>query len=247
MSNTIADMKKEEYLPSILLYGVAGCGKTCFATTAEKALILDFDDGVSSVLTLNDKHKELRQKTDLVSLREPDPNVPTSWVALEKKLNTLLVMSCKGTLPYKWVILDSLSGACIALKYHVMHCAGNTFDNPKIQHWGTMVLLLEKTMTLLRSLKCGLIVTAHESMQEINQSNVLRPLSITRNHGSDKLMWLFKETWHMESRKGAGGVRKYQISTRGTSTIPAVTRTSLPNTVDVTDKTIQDVIKLMKG
>jgi len=239
------DLLKKRNFPSILIYGSAGVGKTQLVSQAKDAYMFDFDDGLRTITTLNDKFFERRNEIEFDTYTEDDPFKPKGWLAAEKKIIELSSSSAKGTLSYKTIIIDSLSGLCNSIQLHVMASTGDPFRKPQIQHWGSMVNIMEKTLTILRSLKCLLLVTAHETNLEVDGNTLIRPLSITQKHSINKLMWLFDECWNMKTRPAGANKSKYIISTRSTSSIAARTRSNLPYEVDITDIGLEGLLKMI--
>jgi hypothetical protein len=196
--------------------------------------MFDFDNGLETAVSLVDKYKALRYELTYDTYDDKDPFVPRAWLDAEKKLEQFQKQSARNALPFDTLIIDSLTGLAKCIQHHTMYVAMNDpFAKPQIQHYGTMVSAMEKVLTILRSTKCLLLVTAHEVNVEVDKSNKVRPLSITKAHGVDKLAWLFDEVLHMGLEAAGMGKYRYMASALSTSSILARTRSSLTEKVNV--------------
>ena len=228
--------------PSILLYGPAGSGKTALASQASNSYMFDFDSGMRTAATLDDKFTHLRHECEFDTYVDMKPESPTQWMAAVKKMQELSKLSSVGQLPYDCIIVDSLTGMIKALRLQSMYLAGDSFKKPQIQHWGDMVNETEKMLTIMRSLKCLLIVTAHEMSIEVDKTNLIRPLSVTGKHSLNKLAWLFDEVLHTRLKPAGGGKHKYTISGSSTSSIMARTRSGMTEEIDATSLGLADIL-----
>jgi len=237
------DLLEKRNYPSILIYGIAGSRKTTLVSQAKNAYMFDFDDGMLVAAKLKDSFSYLRQNIEFDTYTEEKPSAPKMWIAAENKILQLSNDSAAGKLKHSCVIIDSLSGMAQSITLHVMSTTGDSFKKPQIQQWGTMVNIMEKALTILRSLKCLLIVTAHETNLEVDGMNLIRPLSITQKHSINKLQWLFDEVWHTRIAPAGAGKQKFLIRGTGTSSISARTRMGLVDEVDFTNLSLEDLLK----
>lgn len=221
------DLLKKGGLMSILAYGPAGTGKTALFSQAKDCYMLDFDGGMRTAATLNDKFKELRLKVEFDTFVDFAPRTPRAWKLAKDKLFSMSKESSMGKLKYKSIVVDSLTGMARAIHLSTMGNSGNPFAVPKIQHWGTMVNEMEIFLTIARTLKCLLLVTAHEMPLDVDGQDLIRPMSVTKKHSLNKLAWLFNEVWHSSVRQMGAGRQNYIISGRSTSCIMARTRSGL--------------------
>ena len=231
--------------PSLLFYGAAGCGKTGLIAQAKNCYIFDFDDGMRTAAILDDKFTPLRHQCEFDIYKEENPLKPQRWLAAETKINSLAQQSADGKLEYDCIGIDSFSGLCQSVRYHVMNAAGDPFKKPQIQHWGTMINIVEKVLTILRSLKCMLIVNAHEMAIEVSGTHLIRPMSMTEKHGMNKMMWLFDEVWHMKVRPAGPNKHKYMISTHSTDAIAARTRSNMQSEIDFTEIGLAGLLEMI--
>ena len=235
--------------PSVLIYGPAGTGKTALVSQANNSYMFDFDDGMRTAALLEDKFTSLRQDCEFDTYKDSEPSKPTRWSAFTKKLFEFSKMSAKGKITHDGkdidtIIVDSLSGMAKSMQLHIMYVATtDAFRKPQIQHWGDMVSEIEKCLTILRSLKCLLIVTAHEMDFEVDGINLIRPLSITEKHGKNKLAWLFDEVLHTSLRPAGMNKHKYMLSGHSTTSILARTRSKMTEEIDVSEIGLAGVLE----
>jgi len=220
-------MKAQEILkskkpPSILLYGPPGTQKTALVSQASGGYLLDFDDGMKTAATLKDKFFDLRNAIEFDTYNDVTPQKPRAWMDARKKIEMLVNESAAGRLKYDTIVVDSLTGMAKAIQLHVMASAGSVYRRPEIQHWGMMVHEVETALTMLRSIRTLRLVTAHELISEKNENDIFSPMSITKRHSINKLMWLFDEVWHTLIIRGK--TPNFIVSGRSSSSIQCRTR-----------------------
>ena len=237
------DLLKKQNYPAVMFYGPAGTGKTALCSQAKNSYMFDFDNGMRTAALMDDKFSVLRQNTEFDIYYDDLPSSPKCWLAAEKKINELSQQSAQGKLKEDCIIIDSLTGMAKAIQLQVMAMAGNPFGRPQIQHYGTMVGEMEKALTILRSLKCLLLVTAHEMAFEADGVNLIRPLSITSAHSKNKIMWLFDEVLHTKLMPAPLKTHKYIISGYSTASIAARTRSTMKKDMDVSELGLAGVLK----
>jgi archaellum biogenesis ATPase FlaH len=224
------DLDTLNYPPSVLLYGTAGSGKTALVSQARNGFLFDFDNGMRTAVTLKDKFSELRQSIEFETFVDKDMKTMREYLRFK---NMLLSMQ-NGT-KYDAIVLDSLTGLCRSIRYYIMSCAGNTFGSPQIQHYGQMVNELETVLTILRSMNKLLLVTAHEDLVDVDNTTIIRIMSVTRKHGSNKLAWLFDEVLYTKARmKGANNI-DYIVTGKTSSSTTTRTRSGILFDVVIND------------
>lgn len=236
------DLKGKNTPPSIILYGPAGCGKTALASQAKNAYLFDFDNGMRTALNLQDVFTPLRQDTEFDTYLDTSTKTATAYMNFKSKLQD--IQNGKGV-NYSAYIIDSLTGLCRAIKNHVMCLSGGMFIVPQIQHWGSMVNELESVLTIIRSLNRLMIVTAHENIIEHDNSTLVRIMSMTQNHGTNKLSWLFDEVLYCKSRAKGQGKMDYIVSGKTSSSITTRTRSSINDDIVVNEIGLDGLLQKM--
>ena len=228
------DISKRKHL-SILIYGPAGSGKTALVTQASGGYLFDFDDGMRTAKTLADKFSSKRAELEFDTYLDARPTNPVAWMTATKKIIQLSDASAAGKLLHDAVIIDSLTGMARAISLQIMAQAGMPLGKMQIQHWGMAVNEMENALTRLRALDCLLLVTAHETSYEVDDSDFIRPMSITKKHSLNKLAWLFDEVYHAKVRRASADKINYILSGRATSSIMARSRSGMSTDFNHTD------------
>lgn len=223
------DLIKLNRPPTILLYGPAGSGKTALVAQAAKSYMFDFDGGMRTALTLKDKFSPLRQSIDFDTYIDADPLRPSAFVTAKRKLMEIANLVNSGKWSYDGVIIDSLTGLCRSAQLSVlsMGANGNALGIPQIQHYGMMVNEVESVLTILRSMKCLVVVTAHEMLVETDDNTSIQIMSATRSHGMNRIPWLFDEVWHSYTRALGQGKFGYYITGQGGRAVVTRTRSGI--------------------
>ena len=225
------DLDDKNSPPCILIFGPAGTFKTGLVAQASGAYLFDFDGGMDTAKTMQDKFTPLRHQIEFDTYIDEVPSRPTAWTKAQDKMRQFVNDSARGKFPYDGIVIDSLTGVTKAVQLHTMSCvAGDSFAKPEIQHWYAMVLAIEKILTQLRGIKTMVIVTAHELLVEKDKKNTFLPMSITTKHSINKLQWLFGEIWHSSITLGAGGTTKWTLSSKPNPMIRCKTRRGFPHT-----------------
>lgn len=226
-----ADVLKKNIPPNILLYGLAGAGKTALATQLSHGYVFDFDDGMRTAATLKDKFFDVRQNIEFDTYTEDDPMKPVAWLQAMKKLHELIQLQTQGKLPYDAVVIDSLSGACKVATYNIMSkgSKGNDAKDPlaKLNVWdySEAIANIERMLTMLRSLKVLTIVISHVEIEEEHPkmgetvTTAMFPRSISKPHATKALMTYFDEVLYADARVVGQGKIEYRIFGKSPNTI----------------------------
>jgi len=232
------DIIKQNYPPSILIYGTAGTGKTALVSQLEGGYLFDFDRGMRTAAKLQDKFFEKRNRIEFDVFRDENPMQPTSYQLAVAKMLNITHASAQGKWKYDACVIDSLTGLCQAAQLQIQAAGGDAFKKMEIQNWGSLITEVEKVLVLLRSLRILTVVTAH--VDWIEQKKVVRgkptleseitdifPSSATTKHGLKKLMWLFDEVLYADQRPAGGGKISYRVTGNPTEVIKARTRSQI--------------------
>jgi len=238
-----ADLKTQNKPPNLLFYGPAGSGKTALVSQAYKGYMFDFDDGMRTALTLNDKFTKYRQSLTFDTYVDENPLQPTAYMNAKKKLLEIGKAISSNQWQFDACIIDSLTGLCRAAQLHVMACSGNALAQPKIQHYGMIVNEVESILTILRSFKVLTLVTAHEMLVETDTGTLIRIMSATRPHGMNKLPWLFDEVLYTKVIRRGQGKSDYIVSGRSTSAIVTRTRSGITDDIVHNEEGLQLILE----
>jgi phage nucleotide-binding protein len=141
---TIKIVKSNESIPvtniSMLIYGESGVGKTTLAFTSNKALILDFDNGV--------KHIAMRNGNDIIQIKK--------WQDVEDL--TLDVLA-----PYDTIIVDTIGKMSDTLKPYVLNKFPTYGKNgtPNQKGWGELKQQITSWKNMLMKSGKDIIILAH--------------------------------------------------------------------------------------
>jgi hypothetical protein len=210
-----------------------------------------------TALTLNDKFTPLRKSVEFDEYWDEDVLCPAKYLEAKKKLLEIAHLANSGGWNKDCVVLDSLTGLCRAVQLYIMSLgsksgSGYSLGVPQIQHYGLMVNEVESILTILRSMKCLVLATAHEMLIEVDDdSNPNKPpeiftyiLSATKPHGVNKIPWLFDEVLHTSTRPAGQGKNIYMLTGQRTRTIVARTRSGIGD-VNFGDEGLYGLLKRM--
>jgi hypothetical protein len=251
------DLKTQNKPPALMLYGPAGTGKTALVSQAAGGYMFDFDRGMRTALTLQDPFTTLRQRIEFDTYVDDEPLKPSAWLRAKQKMQLLVPQinahypslsmradgyadtippAKSGPPPYDAVAVDSLTGAARAIRNHVMSLSGGgVFNVPQIQHYGMFVNEANQFLTMLRSLRCLVLVTAHEMLVEDGNMVLIRMMSVTRQHGMNEIPWQFDEVLHTRVAPLGQGRYSYIVSGAPSTTIMTRTRSGLTTDLAVND------------
>jgi len=196
---------------NLLLYGDSGTGKTWFAGTAPKPLILDFDGGI---ITLRDK--------DI-------PYIPREEMATWKKALKVIDEAMESK-EFKTIVIDSFTIlSAICMEYVLKE---NGIDTPRIQDYGQQIRLLQGLIDTLTSSypEMNLIVVCHaEPVQDDFGKIDIRPLVVGKF--SSRISLFFDEVYYATvAKKGMGSKAReeFVLKTKKGSNFIAKSRLNLP-------------------
>lgn len=132
---------QQKKILNVLVYGPPGVGKTTFATTAPKPLILSLESGLQSIMNKN---------VDCVDIANPSEFMEGLGHAVKND--------------YKTVVIDSLTRYG-EMKIHQLVAEDPDMERnslPTIKHWGQLVTSVKKTIWALQSSEINVILIALE-------------------------------------------------------------------------------------
>jgi phage nucleotide-binding protein len=227
---------KTEGKMKLLLYGDAGEGKTCFATSFPgPTLLLDFD-GKADSAALFHRGKPVLDNIDVMELAANMVDDPID--AMNKLIDQQLVPAQKtGEMKYKTIILDSITTFSTACLAHIIKtnpgikrvpCKQGV--QPGMQDYGILKREFQKLVPGILSLDCNIIMTAHISVTKDDLTGQIVRGPIMDGSFSDMLPIYFKEVWKLgvdKEKRVAQTQTDFKYKCR--SQIPG-----LPNPFDIT-------------
>ncbi len=146
----------------LMVYGQAGMGKTTFALSAPKPLLLDFDNGVKRVNT-----SHLDDNVGIVQI--------SSWVDIMNLLN----YQKNDLMPFETIVVDTIGKM---IDYIIQYrCNGR---NPQIQDWGTINNDFKWFTSSLSSLNKNIVFVAHRDTRKEGDNTVYIPALREKNYNN---------------------------------------------------------------
>lgn len=146
----------------MMVYGQAGMGKTTFALSAPKPLLLDFDNGVKRVNTAH-----------------LDDNVGIVQVNSWKEILDLLNYSRNELQEFDTIVVDTIGKM---IDYIITYRCGGR--NPQIQDWGTINNDFKWFTSSLSQLNKNIVFVAHRDTRKEGDNTVFIPALREKNYNS---------------------------------------------------------------
>jgi hypothetical protein len=195
---------------NLLLYGNSGTGKTWYAGTAPKPLVLDFDGGI-------------------ITLRNKDiAYIPREEMSTWKKALKVIDEAMESK-EFETIVIDSFTVLSMICMEHVLKFNG--VDTARIQDYGQQIRLLQGLIDTLTSNypDKNLIVICHaEPVQDDFGKIDIRPLVVGKF--SSRISLFFDEVYYATvEKKGMGSKAKetFILKTRKGSNYVAKSRLQL--------------------
>ena len=233
-----SDMRVTDKL-RILILGEPGDGKSWFACTGRKPILMYVFDG---------RENSISGKVDITvkTLNDADDLQPTAWATLESDVNTLVYLSKQNKLGFKTIVLDPLTYLLEAARNQMMKDIANTSRSGKIgietykisQGWDSINFIQAMVMRLLDklfSLDCDIIMTAHvgkEKAKDYTEKNPTFTGRITITPQNMQILFArFNDRFLMKP--------EYKVLTKSDYSFSAVTSLKLDELEDA------DIVKML--
>ena len=204
--------------PNICIWGNVDSGKTALVAQAAGGYIIDTDDGMWTIKSLKDKFFELRQQVEFDTFIDVFPNPPKAFLNIKRKLLEISRLQAENKWPFDFFALDSLTGLAKAVRYHIMgtvppdkHSETDVFAVPQLKHYNFMTTAMDSLLAIMRSFKTPVILTAHETIIETDDSIMIKIKSVTKPHGMNEIPWQFDEIWHAKKKPAGGNDFNYVV------------------------------------
>ena len=219
----------------VLVYGESGAGKTCLASTFPKPmLILDFDGKSNSIINFlgqdNPELENIEVKNLQASLVE-DPM--EAFVKITKELEGQLK---KGTMPYKTIIVDSLTTFSAAALNHIVK-TNPTIKRPRfaqgtqpvMQDYGILRREFQRLIPGFLGLKANIVMIGHIKITtDETTGSILREPKLDGSFGGDLPIY-FEEVYVAEVDRAG----KRSLLTNGKGKYPCRTQRGLPDRIQM--------------
>ena len=145
----------------MMVYGQPGTGKTTFALSAPKPLLLDFDNGVKRV--------------NMAHLEGVDTVQVESWGEIQK----LLQQNVADIAPYQTIVVDTIGKM---MDFIITHCCGAR--QPQIRDWGRINQEFTWFTRALSTLNKHIVFVAHRDSRKEGEETVFIPALREKNYNS---------------------------------------------------------------
>jgi hypothetical protein len=220
------DIKSENIGPKICFYGAHGAGKTALATQAQSFYCLDFDNGMRTALTLQDKWTKYRHQIEFDLFHDKNPKSPKAFTLGKTKVIEIVNQVRRGDFPFAGVLLDSLTGMSRALEHQIGKNSKRGWMLLSQNDYGLIANELDQVLTMLYALPIPVIVTAHVDHYEEDSTHKSRPYA-TGQKIPKILGMFFDEILYCDVQKAPGGGFRYIVSGQKTESITARTRSGI--------------------
>ena len=240
-------LKSNTYKPTILTYGDLGKGKTAFLGTAGVNIsILDFDAGLKTCASMNDKWKADRNAIKCKSFYEGNPTRPTTFRKARKWLETQVLQMTKepDKFPGIWAI-DSFTGLVKAATYDILYTNGKGHTKPTLQEYGLIFGEIEDFMTVFRALPAIKILTAHDMIQDMEDGSTAVRFLCPGKKLPTTVAGFFDDVLYCKVVRGIGKDNyNYVLTSSATNTVSCRTRSSFREDYNMSDGLIGLIEKL---
>lgn len=149
----------------MMVYGVAGSGKTTLALSTPSPLLLDFDNGVHRV---NIEH-----------LKDVDTVQVTSWAEVKQLLGMLPNQPAEDLSDYKTIVVDTIGKM---MDYIIGYVCGT--KQPSIRDWGAINAEFQGFTRALSSIGKHIVFVAHRDTRKEGDDTIYIPALREKNYST---------------------------------------------------------------
>ena len=194
---TLDQLAQHDYV-KLLVYGNSGSGKTCLsAGFPGPVLYLDFDHKISSAAKFYAKQPELLKNINVEQFAHLKGRARID--KLEAIVKGIYQEAEKGTLPYKTIVIDSLTTMSSSiLEHYLVAQPGIKRALAGINAMQDYQLLDKQLTTLitgLLSLDCNVVMTGHLNMEKDETTGAVEYKPLMAGKFADKLPIYFEEVY----------------------------------------------------
>jgi hypothetical protein len=232
----ILTVEESDLYQNWLIYGLSGAGKTVLAGSASivpemsPVLFVDIEGGIKS-------------------LRSFYPQVKVVRVRTFKELQRLAKAIASGSLPYKTLIIDSLSEAQKMSMQLIMAEAYRENpeidpDIPRMRDWGKNIEQIRRFVRQMRDLPINTIFTALSVEDKDNKNRTTNRVALPGKL-SNEIPGFFDQVGFLYiKQKGEDSVR-YLLTSQTETTMAKDRSTKLPKTIE--SPTMQEIFNLINS
>jgi hypothetical protein len=229
---------KKPYYPKILIYGPFRSGKTAFVgQMGARGHLMDFDRGLGTLASMDDKYKSQRFQTDVECFFEGEPYSPTEFQRAKSHVLKLASLYRQKPETRPVVIgVDSLTGLAKAVQYYILRNSGHAGNTPTQPEWGLILNEIENFVNLVRGLPAIVVMTAHEYVQTLPDDSAKVKILCPGVKLPTMIAGFFDDVFYCRLKKlpgSQGGGCKYTLSATPTSVVECGTRTSFKGDYDM--------------
>jgi len=219
----------------VLAYGDSGTGKTCFAAGFPGPIkYFDFDGKISSAASHYRGNNELLKEIDYVNLQS-STNIIYVDPIVEFFKETAKLDKLKGDLPFKTLVLDSLTTFSGAMLRHIV-LTNLGFSRPESkqgvsacrQDYGVLKKVFSQVIPGLLALPCNVVMLGHIKIEKDESSGEILRQTYMDGSFAVELPIYFEEVYRTYVESG-----KYYAQTQADKRFKCRTQRGLPAKIEL--------------
>jgi len=209
-------LEKKKYKPMLLFFGLPRTGKTAFLSQiGEKGTLIDFDNGLVTVLTMKDEWTETRSKINVESFTSEGPDDNKAYNRFLMYITSLYATVQKSPEKTPKIIgFDSFTGLMNLLTDYILGNSGHAGKPPTQPEYGLIFAEARRLLRLLNGIPAIKILTGHLGFKvtgDITYSQLL----CTGVNFPNEVCGFFDDILYTKKKKLAQGKEAYILTTTG--------------------------------